>query len=250
MLKIITSLVVFLAGLTSNGQVSETRTVSTFNKIEITDGVEVIYTQSENTSLKAEASDALGLSTLLTQNDGNTLKISCNGNRNENVKVYVSSPEIISVKASKESKVIFADRVDTKKFALSLNSGSEFRGIVNSESAINLKGKAGSIFNIRIDSQTLYGNFQSGTKVNLSGKSGDASIRTTGNALCSARNFKTDNVNVKAGDESTVEVSVHEAIAVDVTDQASVKYFGLPAKAKLNLEAVTVSNPKSSVTQN
>ena len=250
MFKIITSLAMFFAGLVANGQVSETRNVSTFNKIEITDGVEVIYTQSQEISVKAEASDGLGLSTLLTQTDGNTLKISCNGNLCETAKVYISAPEIISMRAAKDSKIIVVDRMNTKKFALSLASGSTFNGIVKAAGAVSLKGKSGSVFNILVESAAFHGNFQGGSKVNLSGNSQNAAIRTTDNTLCNARNFKTENVSVKATDESTVFVSVREEIAVEVAGNATVRYFGLPEKTSLNPEAVTVSNPRSSITQN
>ncbi|RZJ30447.1 MAG: hypothetical protein EOO48_04950 [Flavobacterium sp.] len=250
MFKIITSLAMFFTALVTSGQVTETRNVSTFNKIEIADGVEVIFTQSPQTSLKAEASDALGLSTLLTQTDGKTLKISCNGNMCESVKVYLSAPEILAIKATSASKVVFTDKIDTRKLNLSLAAGSTFRGIVKSEGAVNLKGKSGSVFNIRVDSKSLSGNFQSGAKVNLSGTSGDVAIHTADDALCNARNFRTENVSVKAGGNSSVQISVKDAIAVDVAGEATVAYFGLPETAVLNPEAVIVSNQRTSVTQN
>lgn len=249
MFKIITSLAMFFANLAA-GQTTETRQISAFSKIEVSDGVEVIFTQSPQTSLKAEVSDAPGLSMLLTRNDGKTLKIGCARNMCEKIKVYVSSPDLVSIKASNESKVVFANAIDTEKFSLSLASGSAFSGMVKAEGAVNLKGESGSVFNIRIESRWLYGNFQSGTKVNLSGNGGEVAIRTSDNAFCSARNFKTDKVSIKAAGQSSVEVSVKQAIAVDISDEATVKYFGLPGKTAFSPDAVTLVNPKLSVTQN
>jgi hypothetical protein len=251
MLKIITSLTLFVTGMLANVQ-SETRTVSSFNKLEITDGVEIIFTQSDNYSVRAEASDGLGLSTLLTESKNNTLKISCNGNLNETVRVYVSAPEIISVKAGKNSKIVFTDQLSTNTFDLSLASGATFNGSVKSAGETVLRGKSGSVFNIRLETGALAANFQSGAKVNLSGTSGKTSIRTSDNSLCSARNFRAGKAHVKATGNSSVIISVKEEIAVDVNDDATVKYFGFPGKTSVNPEAVAVSvgNMKSLITQN
>jgi hypothetical protein len=251
MLKIITSLTLFVTGMLANVQ-SETRTVSSFNKLEITDGVEIIYTQSDNYSVRAEASDGLGLSTLLTESKNHTLKISCNGNLSETVRVYVSAPEIISLKAGKNSKIVFTDQVSTSKFDLTLASGATFKGSVNSAGETSLRGKSGAVFNIRLETDALAANFQGGAKVNLSGTSGKTFIRTSDNALCSAQNFKAEKLQVKATGNSTVVISVKEEIAVEVNDFATVKYFGFPDKTSVNPEAVSMStgNLKSLVTQN
>ncbi len=239
-----------ITGLLANAQVSETRDVSTFNKIEITDGVELIYTQSDTFSLKAEASDGLGLSTLLTKSENNTLRITCKGNLCEAAKVYVSAPELVSIKASRNSKVVVLDKLKTEKIALSLASGAQFRGNVNAEGLINLKAKSGAVFNIRVEAGSLHGNFQDDAKVNLSGNSGKTIIRAGNNALCSARNFKSGRVDVMASDNASITVSVLDEIAVEVGGDAMVRYFGFPGKTSLNPEAVTIGNPKSLVTQN
>lgn len=238
MLKIITALTAALASLFANAQ-TETRNVSPFNKLEITDGVEVIYTQSDTFSLKAEASDALGLATLLTESKNKTLRISCDGNGCEMAKVYVTAPEIVSIKAGRDSKVIIADRMTAGKFELNLNSNATFNGIVTTGAAV-LKGRSGAIFNIRLTANSVNANFQSGAKVNLSGTSDKSVIRTTDNALCNARNFINKSVTVIAGNDAEVIVSANEKIEINVSDEASVRYFGLPKTASVNPEAIAI----------
>lgn len=239
MLKIITALTAALATLFANAQ-TETRNVSSFNKLEITDGVEVIYTQGDTYSLKAEASDALGLATLLTESKNKTLKISCAGNGCEMAKVYITAPEIVSIKASRDSKVIVADRMTAGKFELNLTSNATFNGIVTTEEA-TLKGRSGAIFNIRLMTGSIVGNFQSGAKVNLSGTADKSEIRTTDNALCNARNFIAKNVLVNADNNAEVLVSANEKIEINVSDEASVRYFGLPKTTSVNPEAITIA---------
>jgi hypothetical protein len=241
MFKIITALTMSVIGLLANAQTTETRDVSPFNKIEITDGVEVIYTQSDHFSLRAETSDALGLSTLLTESKDNTLKITCNGNLCETAKVYLSAPEIVSVKAHRNSKMTVSDRMHTSKLSVVLASGSIFNGVVKSEGPTNLKGKSGSIFNIRVETTSLDGSFQSGAKVNLSGNSEKTVLRTSDNALCNARNFIAGKVSVKSIGNSSVLISAENEIAVEVSDEATVRYFGMPGKVSVNPEAVATA---------
>lgn len=238
MLKIITALTAALASLFASAQ-TEIRNVSSFNKLEITDGVEVIYTQGETFSLKAEASDALGLATLLTESKNKTLKISCDGNGCELAKVYITAPEIVSIKAGRNSKVVVVDRMTAGKFELNLASNSTFNGIVTAGET-TLKGRSGSIFNIRLTTGAVTGNFQSGAKVNLSGTADKSEISTSGNALCNARNFITKKVNVIANGNAEVIVSANEKIEINVSDEASVRYFGMPSTTSVNPEAITI----------
>lgn len=236
MFKIISTAAAALIGLLANAQVTETRTVSSFNKLEITDGVEVIYTQDEAFAIQAEASDALGLSTLLTESKNQTLKISCNGNGCEAVKVYVSAPQLISVKASHDGKFTTTG-IKSGHFVLSLASGASFKGNVYSNQT-ELKTKSGAVLNLRLETGSLDAKFLTGSKINLSGTAEKSNVVSSGNTLCLARNFKSGNNIVKASGTASVEVSAVNEIDVEVHDDASVRYFGLPQKTVINPEAV------------
>src|SRR5690606_12367187 len=194
MLKIITSLTAALVGLLANAQTTETRNISPFNKIEITDGVEGIYTQGKSYSVTAEATD---LAALLTQSQNQTLAISCNGNACKTSRVYVTSPEIESSNAVRRSKINVKDRIQPPYFSLNLASGATFNGIVSATNA-TLKGKSDAVFNIRLKADVVSAQFQSGAKVNLSGEAAKSTIVSYGNALCNARNFITSETEVTA----------------------------------------------------
>lgn len=242
MLRIITSLTLLAVGLFANAQVKETRTVSPFTKIEITDGVELIFTQNDNYTLRVETTDGIGLSSLKTSNDSGVLKVSCKGNGCEPVKVYVTSPVLAGIKASKNAHFAMTNPLHSKDFSAMLTSGATFNGIVKAEGIASLKAKSNSVFNIRVESDALNGNFQSGARVNLSGKSKNVKINTGDDALCNARNFITDSVSITAGDTSHVMVSTTDAIQVIVAEFATVKYFGFPSKVSINPEAIASSN--------
>jgi hypothetical protein len=237
MFKIITAATAALIGLLATAQVSETRNVSQFNKVEITDGVEIIYTRSNQISIKAEASDALGLATLLTESKDNTLRISCNGNLCELAKVYVSAPELVSVKASRNAYVRVTNGIETQNFDLIMASGATFKGNVNSQNTA-LKAKSGAIVNLRLETGSLTARIQSNAKVNLCGRANSSEIRSFGSTLCLARNFKSGIGMVKASGTASVEISALDEIDVEVTDNATVRYFGFPPKTTVNAGAM------------
>jgi len=236
MFKFITAAAAALIGLLANAQVSESRNVSPFNKVEITDGVEIIYTQSEQFSIRAEASDALGLSTLLTESKNNTLKISCDGNLCETAKVFVSAPQIVSFKASRNAHINVIGGMKAETLSLSLSDASLKGNIFARETT--LKAKSGSVVNLRLESASLQATVQSGAKVNLCGTAKESDIRSYGNALCLARNFKSNKGIVKASGSASVEVCALDEINVEVTDAAMVRYFGFPFKTTVNPEAM------------
>ena len=236
MFKIISTVAAALIGLLANAQAQETRTVLSFNKLEITDGVEVIYTQGETFSVEAEASDALGLSTLLTESKNETLTISCKGNCSETVKVYVAAPQLASVKASRNAGLTTTG-IRSPQFKLSLTSGAFFKGNVYADQT-QIRTKSGAVLNLRLETGTLEATFLNGSKVNLSGTADKADVRSSGNTLCMARNFKSRNNIVKAGGTASVEVCAVTELVVEVHDEASVRYFGLPEKTIINPEAV------------
>jgi hypothetical protein len=236
MFKIITTAAAALIGLLANAQVSETRNVSPFNKVEITDGVEIIYTQSSEFSIKAETSDALGLATLLTESKNNTLKISCEGNLCDVAKVYVSAPEIVSIKATNKANVRLVNGISTSTFNLAI-SDATFKGNVNATKT-GLKAKSGAIVNLRLETQSLDARIQNNAKVNLCGSADNADIRSFGSSLFAARNFKSAKGMVKASGTASVEICALDEIDVEVTDSALVRYFGFPQKTTVNADAV------------
>lgn len=250
MFKILTTLAMAVIGLLVNAQVSENRKISSFSKIEITDGVELIYTQSDETAMKIEAPDGLGLSSLDTKIEDGTLKISCKGNLCETIKVYVKSAGLLSMKASRDSKITLAAPIHTRDFTVALASNATFYGIVKAEGKAVLKSRSDAVFNIRVESATLEGYFNSGSRVNLSGISGKVMLRTAGNSLCNARNLIAGKINVQANDTASVIINAATETDVDVADNAQVKYFGSPKKMSINPDAIANAGQRLIVTKN
>ena len=228
MFKITTTLALALLSTLANAQVSERRNVSDFTKIEITDGISLTFT-SGTQSLTATAADGLGLSSIMTNVENGTLKISCKGNGDSQAAVYISSDKVVAMEASKNAQIKVLDEWDAPQISVRIASGSSFNGKIRAEKT-NLAAKSNAIFNTRIESSTFEGNFESGAKANLSGNAATARIITDGNALCNAKNLMTRMTTVRARGISTVAVYAKEKINAQAEDSAVVTYFGKPGK--------------------
>ncbi len=75
MLKIITTLTLFLIGILAKGQVTETRTVSSFSKVKVHDGIELVYLQGNNPSIRIEADNQATVKNIMTKVSKETLTI-------------------------------------------------------------------------------------------------------------------------------------------------------------------------------
>ena len=235
MLKIITTLTMFAIGLLAQAQVSESKTVSPFSKIEISNGVELIYTESQKASITAEASTAKALTTLVVRFTGKTLSISKTSS--EPVKVYVAASGVKAIRASQGATVKITNQLSADNISVAMVSGSVFNGTIVSEKA-SLAAKSESIMNVRVQTKNLAGNFAGKSKVNLSGAAHTATINSQSGALCHARNFIADQVSVIAESESDVSIYAGHDLNICATDRAKVTYFGTPGKVMLTPETM------------
>lgn len=237
MLKLIITVTMFMTALLCQGQVSETRKVQSFSKIEVASGIEVYYKETqEETSLKVEANEG-NLTDIITEVDGETLKIAANG-KMKNVKVYISAKDVESFKASSKSSIIFKNTIHTKNISIALESGAYFKGYFKSKGLTNIETGKNTEFNGRIETASFIGDFKSHSRVNISGTAEKAIIKSASKAYCNARNFLTENTEVDS-DNSIVIITSNNNINVNATDNAKVTYLGSPKKANIEQEFLT-----------
>lgn len=227
----------FMTALLSQAQVSETRKVERFSKIEVASGIELSYQETqEEASLKVEAFEGIPTD-IITEVDGKTLKISAKG-KFKNVKVYVSAKDVESFKASSKSRIIFENTIHTENISIVLESGAYFKGYLKSNQLTNVETDSNTEFNGRIETVSFTGVFKNHSKLNISGKAKNASLKSASKAYCNAKNFLTENTEVDS-DNSIVTITSKDKINVNATDNASVTYFGSPKKATVEQEYLT-----------
>lgn len=247
MVKIITMLSIFLVGILANAQVSETRNVASFTKVEIGNKIELVYTETTEPSVKVTAEDHQDLENLATETDGETLKIYMKktwGNSGATIKVYVTGNGITAITAQTDAKVKVKNQLSAPEVAVTLKSGAYFLGIAKASEKITLKAEEGTICNLRAETKTFNGYFSEDAKINLSGTAVTATIKGSDRSLCLAKNFNADQLEVEASDYANLKMYANHNIDIKVDEFAKVAYSGNPSKIKMNESAVASDSKK------
>ena len=234
-------LTMFVGGHLAQAQISESRTVTPFTKIDATDGVEIVLNPNGPPSVAVFSENTDELINVITEIKGTTLKIKKLKNNGIPATVYVSAPGIISISVSSKSKVTVNGQLQSETLSISVTSGAQFTGNLKSQK-VSVRAKYGAMFNGRIESDVVTGNFRNGAKIILSGKAQNTFIRTDSGAICSARNFISNDMTVYAGDLSSVNFSADSKVRIAMSDTAKVSYYGSPESVEIPSQAMIISN--------
>ncbi len=257
MLKIITSLTLFLIGMLAKGQEVETRNVSSFSKVKVQHGIELVYIESNTPSIRIEAENKVIMKNISTIVSGNTLNIDLVNSKaalplNSEVKVYVSASNLQGLQASTKAKITIVEELNTNSMHIVLGSGTTFNGIVKAKGTIQLETNKGSIFEGKIEALTLNGVFKNDSKIILTGKSQKSTFESSDTVQFNAGNFIANSITIHANGLSSSMIHANSNLAVNVTDEAKVTYTGFPDQIELNEEASTFQkyNNNQSLTYN
>ena len=241
MLKIITTLTIFLFGMLAKAQVTENRNVSEFSKVSVANGIELIYTEKPAPSLEIETNNEATLKNIITEVRAETLKIYLKKDvampSNEMVKVYLTAQDVLALEAHSNAKITIMDQMNAKNLNIVLDSGASLTGNIKTLGKTKLYATNETVFNGKIETNVLQGNFQGTAKINLTGNAKKATFRTSDSALLSAKNFVANTIGLNATGKSIAKLHADNSIALHVTEQASATYTGFPEKIELNEEA-------------
>ena len=239
MLKLITTLTVFLFGILAKGQNTETRTITDFNKMEVKNA-KVIYTESNHSSLTIASEYNDTPETIHTEVVNGTLKIK-GINAGKATVVYVTG-KAADFKLSNKAQCT-ATYLITTNVTLTLDSGSVFNGsLANANTTI--VGRKNSYFKGSVVTDQLTANFSANARCILSGKANVAAINAKSNVLCHARNFASDDLQVSADGTSKVTVYGGKNMGIAVIEDAKVTYNGTPNELRLNENATVHKKAK------
>lgn len=243
MLKITTIFVSLLFGMALTAQTTENRAISGFTSVKVQDGIELIFTQDENTSLTIEGGNAEVSSSLVTEVKDNELNIynSMKQQYSQPVRVYLRAKDISSFEADSKATITLTSPLFTKDLRIGLSSGGTFKGTVKAEGNISMDAGKETVFNIRAEAFSLNGNFRSNSRINLCGIVKNVTLQTSGNAFCSSRNLIASNATINTEKNSSVLINVKEKISISIADSGRVTYTGNPKSKKWDENATATA---------
>ncbi|WP_196885209.1 head GIN domain-containing protein [Aureivirga sp. CE67] len=150
-----------------NGQpTKESRTLNqSFSQIKVQQGIQVYLTQDPDVKLEVEA-DSNVIEHLKTEVKNGKLKIYFD----EDVKkvrtknVYLSAPEIVSIKASSGAGVKSENTIKSDNLSLDSSSGGNINLTVHSEN-LNCETSSGSVIKVRGDAENIDVDASSGSVI-------------------------------------------------------------------------------------
>ena len=234
----------------SNAQVSEHRETGKFSKIEVQSGIELVYTQGEEFSIKPEATNLADLKNIITEVNGKTLKIYYpkkeeNPKEEKVLKVYVSGNNVNVFKAISKAKIVFKNNVNAEEIAINVASGASFNGILSKNKKMTLKASSGATLIVTVDTDYLKGNFKGGAAVSLAGNAEQVYLNTSSGAFCTAKNLKSEAVSVNATTLSSILIHVDGKFKAISDANSSITYFGNPTEVTLAENTFLVTNKKT-----
>ncbi len=193
-----------------NGDVkNENRAVSSFNKIDISGGFEVVLNQGEDEKLELTADENL-MEFIETKVKNNTLYISSKkpiGNA-KSLKVYVTSFDVDEIDASG---------------AIKLSNKGTFQ-LENLE--IDISGAAD--INLNLDVENLSMELSGASESTLAGNANNFEIEISGAGELQAKKLKTRNTSIDISGAGSAIVFAKKTLKVEVSGAGSVQYKGNP----------------------
>ncbi len=196
----------------NNRIASERRTVGSFNEVESNGSFVVEVTIGSSGDLTVEGDENL-LSYIETYIQGNRLIIETRNDKcirsNEPVKVFVSTPDISSLKMS-GSGAIYCDHINSQNLFLEV-SGS---GLIESH-AVNLAYMRAKISGSGV--------------IEVWGKTTDADLTISGSGLIKTLNLQQDNCFANISGSGNIYANVLNNLDVTISGSGSLFYNGDPA---------------------
>ncbi len=217
LLLLITTTSCFFDGVKGNRNVrtQERKISSDFSAIDVSQGIEVYLTISDNVSLSLEADENLHDIIITEVNDG-VLHIYTEKNiwSAKSKKVYVTARSINEIVTTSGAGVKSENTIIAEDFKIKATSGSNVR------------------LQLKVDNLTC--NTTSGANARLKGKAISLNIKSTSGSNIKAQELETESCTVKVTSGSNVYVNVTNSLNAKATSGGDIRYIGNPKKVQEN----------------
>ncbi|MES1224401.1 MAG: head GIN domain-containing protein [Bacteroidota bacterium] len=191
----------------------ETRTVETFNAIEVSDGIDVYLTSGEDETVKVTAADEKYLDKLITEVEGNTLKIYYDNkgihfatNNKRKLKAYISYKVLQSIIANGNATISLENTLEADHLQLTFTGGASFNGGIEANE-INVKQNTAS-------------------GVSISGKASVLNVESASGASFKGYDFIADYCNAKATGGAVIRITINKELTAKAKTGGGIRYKG------------------------
>lgn len=199
------SIVLLASVITVKAQQTQNRPVTTFDKIETSGSIHVIYTNSDSLSVSVEAAEK-EIENVETRIEGSTLKIANKGRFTMPANVYVKNNTLIEVESSGASSFRTTNLIKTDSLNLNVSGSAD----------VSIKTEGRAIKTI-----------QSGaSELKLSGSSTSLFSELSGASTLKAYDLTTDKATVSTTGASTAKVFVNDKLIANASGASSIKIKG------------------------
>lgn len=210
----------------SGNVTTEKRNVTeNFTNIEVSQGIDLILTQSDTKSIEVEADDNIIEHIETSISSGVlTIKMDKNVRTKSSRKVRVSLPVIEALSSSSGASITSNDVLKSASLDLDASSGSEIE--------------------LSIEVENLISESSSGSEINLKGKALKLEAKSSSGSEINASELLAN--DVVAGSSSGSSLDVHPIVSLDAkaSSGSAIKYFNLPKNITKN------SSSGGSITKN
>ncbi|MFD2601098.1 GIN domain-containing protein [Flavobacterium suzhouense] len=250
MKQFLTTALLVVIGLSAQAQTSETRKSENFTTLDVKNGIEVVFTQSDAPSLKVESDNIKTLENIVTEFSKGSLKVYMRDNENKGpvlgvAKVYVSAAHVKNFKAVTGATIKANGKITGEELSVKLASGASFTGELNSSKKCIIKAESGSMFRGIVKTVEFEGKTTSGSTIKITGNADITKVACNNGSLIAGK-FLSQNADIKTTNGSTAFVNAIKSISADADNSSSITYYGEPAEVNLgnNMYAIKRDNLK------
>lgn len=200
-------------GVDGNGNVvSQDRNVSNnFDAIEVSRGIDLYLTQSDNTRVTVEADENLH-DIIMTEVENNVLKVYADDNirRSKKQAVYLTFENISSIEATSGSDVYSETDINA--------------------SSLSLKTTSGADMTLSVTANELYCRATSGSDLQVSGSAEYLNAEATSGSDIKAQKLNTTRCDARATSGADVVVNTSSELVAKATSGGDIRYYGNPKK--------------------
>ena len=189
----------------------ESRNVSDFEAIEVSDGIDVYLKMGSKEYVEVETSEKL-LEHLVTEVRGKTLKIYFDGSFgwNKEAKVYVEAKRIESISTSGGSDLSAENTVESKDLTLKASGGSDLK--------------------LHLEARKLKIEVSGGADIRISGVTDYIHVNSSGGSDLKAFDLIAQRADCDASGGSDIRIHVEDELDARASGGADIIYMGNPQK--------------------